>query len=163
MHTKPCITRRRRPRGRYRPALFMDPVSVQRRNSIATAADLKPVHAGSSFVKFADDTYLVITADCVDSRSIELDNIEAWATENYLKLNKLKHARRKSSSITPPAFPRPAPPPLPDVACDITLKTLDRCHLQQQPVGVRLRSLRRVVSDSAKSLYTRCEIHACTA
>jgi hypothetical protein len=55
-----------------------------------TAADLKPVHAGNSFVKFAEDTYLVVPADCVDSCSVELDTIEAWATENNLRLNELK-------------------------------------------------------------------------
>jgi hypothetical protein len=43
---------------------------------VVTAADLEPVHAGNSFVKFADDTYLVVPADCVDSCSVELDNIE---------------------------------------------------------------------------------------
>jgi hypothetical protein len=63
-------------------------------------------------VKFADDTYLVVPADCVDSRSVELDNIEAWATENNLKLNKLKtreivfYDNRLRSCVQPP-------PPLP--------------------------------------------------
>ena len=44
-----------------------------------TAADLKPLHANNSLVKFADDTYLVIPAECADSRAAELDNIAAWA------------------------------------------------------------------------------------
>jgi hypothetical protein len=108
-----------------------------------------PVHAGNSFVKFADDTYLVVPADCVDSRSVELDNIEVWATENNLKLNKRKtreivfYDNRRRSRVQPP-------PPLPDVARDTTLKIL----------GVTFSSnlsasgyVRRVVSDSATSLY----------
>jgi hypothetical protein len=100
-------------------------------------------------VKFADDTYLVVPADCVDSRAVELNNIEVWATENNLKLNKLKtreivfYDNRRRSRVQPP-------PPLPDVARDTTLKIL----------GVTFSSnlsasdyVRRVVSDSAKSLY----------
>jgi hypothetical protein len=73
------------------------------------AADLKPVHAGNSFVKFADDTYLVVPADCIDSRSVELDNIETWATESNFELKKLKtreivfYDNRRRSSVQRPA------------------------------------------------------------
>jgi hypothetical protein len=72
-----------------------------------TAADLEPVHTGNSFVKFADDTCPVVPADCVDSRSVELNNIEEWATENNLKLNKLKtreiifYDNRRRSRVQP--------------------------------------------------------------
>ena len=37
-----------------------------------------------------DDTYLVVPAECADSRAAELDNIAAWAAKNNLQLNKLK-------------------------------------------------------------------------
>jgi hypothetical protein len=97
--------------------------SVGAASYAVTAADLKPVHTGNSFVKFADDTYLVVPADCVDSRAVELDNIEVWASENNLRLNKLKtreivfYDNRRRSRVQPP-------PPLPDVARDNTLKIL---------------------------------------
>lgn len=114
-----------------------------------TAADLKPLHANNSLVKFADDTYLVVPAECADSRAAELDNIAAWAAKNNLQLNKLKtrevvfHDSRRRHSVQ-------SPPLLPDVARDTTLKVL----------GVTFSSnlsasdyIRRVVSDSAQSLY----------
>ena len=34
-----------------------------------TAADLKPLHANNSLVKFAGDTYLVVPAECADPRA----------------------------------------------------------------------------------------------
>ena len=88
-----------------------------------TDADLKPLHANNSLVKFADDTYLVIPAECADSRAAELDNIAAWAAKNNLQLNKLKtrevvfHDSRRRQSVQ-------SPPLLPDVARDTTLKVL---------------------------------------
>ena len=39
------------------------------------AADLKPLHADNKFVKFADDTYLVVPANSVHTRAVELDHI----------------------------------------------------------------------------------------
>ena len=41
-------------------------------------------------VKFADNTYLIVPASDVDSRSAELNNIEAWAMMNNLALNRSK-------------------------------------------------------------------------
>jgi len=38
------------------------------------------------FIKFADDTYLVISAANNSTRAAEIDNTAAWATENNLKL-----------------------------------------------------------------------------
>ena len=53
---------------------------------IVNAADLRPIHP----VKYADDTYLVISAvnnhTCVD----ELQRVLAWAKENNLRLNARK-------------------------------------------------------------------------
>jgi len=49
-----------------------------------TVADLKPIHARNSLIKYADDTYLVVPAECADSRAAELDNIAAWAAKNNL-------------------------------------------------------------------------------
>ena len=41
-------------------------------------------------VKFADVTYLMVPAGNVDSRSTELNNVEAWAHMNNLTLNRSK-------------------------------------------------------------------------
>jgi len=40
--------------------------------------------------KYADDTYLIIPAVNVDSRSAELHNVNEWAIANNLKLNLTK-------------------------------------------------------------------------
>jgi len=41
---------------------------------VVNAGDLTPVTPGNSFCKFAEDTYLVIPASSINSRSDELDN-----------------------------------------------------------------------------------------
>jgi len=114
-----------------------------------TAADLQPLNASNQFFKFADDTYLVVPAESVDTRAAELSNIITWAATNNWKLNKLKtkevvfYDSRRRRKLSPP-------PLLPDVDRDTTLKVL----------GVTLSSnmsasehIRRVVSDSAQTLY----------
>ena len=45
---------------------------------------------GNQLCKFADDTYLVVPASGVDSRTAEVNNIETWARANSLTLNRLK-------------------------------------------------------------------------
>jgi len=114
-----------------------------------TAADLQPLYASNRFFKFAEDTYLVVPAESVDTRAAELSNIITWAATNNLKLNKLKtkevvfYDSRRCRKLSPP-------PLLPDVDRNTTLKVL----------GVTLSSntspsehIRRVVSDSAQTLY----------
>jgi len=64
--------------------------SIGPASNAVLAADLQPIHASNRFVKFADDTYLVVPAVNADSRAAELDNIVAWATANNLKVNKLE-------------------------------------------------------------------------
>jgi len=46
------------------------------------------------FCKYADDTYLVIPASNVDSRTREIENIRSWSCANNLNLN-----LKKSSEI----------------------------------------------------------------
>jgi len=41
-------------------------------------------------MKFADDTYLIIPADNIHTRAEEIENIETWACNNNLTLNKSK-------------------------------------------------------------------------
>ena len=50
-------------------------------------ADLRPLNPDNIFIKFAEDTYLVISVANINTRAAEIDNIAAWATENNLKLN----------------------------------------------------------------------------
>ena len=60
---------------------------------IHTAGDLAAVFPGNQLFKlnkFADDTYLIVPASCVDSRTAEVNNIETWARTNNLTLNRLK-------------------------------------------------------------------------
>jgi len=57
---------------------------------VINASDLRTVDPDNKLVKFADDTYLVIPASSIDSRSDELKNVETWAMQNNLTLNKGK-------------------------------------------------------------------------
>ena len=41
-------------------------------------------------IKYADDTYLIIPASGVNTRSVEINNITNWATLNNLTLNMAK-------------------------------------------------------------------------
>jgi len=52
-----------------------------------TAADLHPVMPGNRLFKLADDTYLVVPAINTSSCLDEIVHIQAWASENNLKLN----------------------------------------------------------------------------
>jgi len=46
---------------------------------VVNAADLHTVTPGNSLVKYADDTYLVIPACNVDTRDIEVANVDTWS------------------------------------------------------------------------------------
>ena len=56
-------------------------------NYILNATDLKPVYDGNKMHKYADDTYVIIPADRINTISQELAAIAKWATTNNLKLN----------------------------------------------------------------------------
>jgi len=49
---------------------------------VVNAGDLHTLTPSNQLVKFADDTYLIIPASNVDSRSAEVDNIETWASKS---------------------------------------------------------------------------------
>ena len=57
---------------------------------VVNAGDLAAVTPGNQLCKFADDTYLIVPASGVDSRTAEVNNIETWARTNNLTLNRLK-------------------------------------------------------------------------
>jgi len=54
---------------------------------VVNGSDLQAVFEGNFLIKYADDTYLIIPAVNVDSRSTELSHITNWAKHNNLKLN----------------------------------------------------------------------------
>ena len=45
---------------------------------MVTAGDLTVNDSGNKLVKFADDTYLVIPATNVSTRTTEIENVELW-------------------------------------------------------------------------------------
>jgi len=57
---------------------------------VANAGDLTTVTPRNKLCKFADDTYLVILAMNVNTRAIELENIEMWSRKNNITLNRSK-------------------------------------------------------------------------
>jgi len=62
-----------------------------------TAADLRPLNPDNILIKFADDTYLVMSG----TRATEIDNIAAWAAYRItLNWTNLSPTPRKSSSAT---------------------------------------------------------------
>jgi len=55
-----------------------------------TASDLRPLHTGNELLKFADDTYLLVTANLSNTVCSKLSHIDHWSQFNNLKLNKSK-------------------------------------------------------------------------
>jgi gmma-aminobutyric acid receptor subunit gamma/cGMP-dependent protein kinase 2 len=80
---------------------------------VVTASDLHTVTPGNTMDKYADDTYLVIPAANIQSCADEIQNVENWARENNLALNRTKSTEivfvsprsRGNASIPPPAVP----------------------------------------------------------
>ena len=64
--------------------------SVGPASYVITASDLRPVSPDNFISKYADDTYLIIPADNIHSCSAEIDNVDTWALNNNLKLNRSK-------------------------------------------------------------------------
>jgi len=60
---------------------------------VVSAANLTTVSSTNQLAKYADDTYLIIPASNVETRTADLDHIEQWA--GYLTVSK---APRLSSS-----------------------------------------------------------------
>jgi hypothetical protein len=77
---------------------------------VVNAGDLKAVVSGNQLCKFADDTYLIIPASNLQSRAVEVANIEAWARTNNLRLNCTKSSeivfvdnkRKRQVQLPPP-------------------------------------------------------------
>ena len=54
---------------------------------LVNASDLSTINKNNAMFKFADDTYLVVAADHIDTREAELANVNNWALANNLNLN----------------------------------------------------------------------------
>ena len=57
---------------------------------VVTEADLRTVSPYNLILKYADDTYIIIPASNIQSRRVELQNVEQWTATNNLKLNRAK-------------------------------------------------------------------------
>lgn len=116
---------------------------------VVSAADLHTVTPGNSLVKYADDTYLVIPALNVDTRDIEIANIDTWSQANNLTLNRAKSAEivfrdnRKRRCIQ-------QPPPLRDVVRVTSLKVLGVTFTDTLSVTAHVDD---VTSSCARSTY----------
>jgi len=90
---------------------------------VVEAANLKAITPGNMFCKYADDTYIIMSASNSHTRTTELEHIDSWAKHNNLTFNRAKtleviFADKKSKrTVTPP-------PPLPGIARRTTLKIL---------------------------------------
>jgi len=106
--------------------------------------DLQAVTPINELIKFADDTYLVISASNVDTRSAEIDNIETRAQENNLTLNRTKTKRRRQVA---------EPPALPGIDQVTSLKILGVTMTD----GVSASDhIRHIISDCAQSADSLC-------
>ena len=79
---------------------------------VVNAGELKSLITENVICKFADDTYTIIGTSSVNIRTRELDNIQAWAQNDNLKLNRSKtielvcvDIRRKRQVSLPPPVP----------------------------------------------------------
>ena len=78
---------------------------------IVCASDLHPLTPANKMFKFADDTCLVIPASHIHTRELELLNVENWATQNNLNLNRAKSQEivfekpRSRNKLTVPSLP----------------------------------------------------------
>ena len=78
---------------------------------IVCASDLHPLTLANKMFKFADDTCLVIPASHIHTRELELLNVENWATQNNLNLNRAQSQEivfekpRSRIKLTVPSLP----------------------------------------------------------
>lgn len=76
------------------------------------ASDLKTVETENTYIKFADDSYLIIPQSNLNSTDEEIRNLLQWSTENNLKLNVSKS---KEIIFTTPKNRCPLPDCVPNI------------------------------------------------
>jgi len=108
-HTHSTVYKGERSKIKSITASIIQGSSIGPASYVVNAGDLKAVTPGNCLVKFADDTYIVIPALNVDSRTAEVGNVETWACQNNLQLNASKtkeiifvDRRRKRQIYQPP-------------------------------------------------------------
>ena len=108
-HTHSTVYKGERSKIKSITASIIQGSSIGPASYVVNAGDLKAVTPGNCLVKFADDTYIVIPALNVDSRTAEVGNVETWACQNNLQLNASKtkeiifvDRRRKRQIHQPP-------------------------------------------------------------
>ena len=92
---------------------------------VGCVSDFKPATSGNVMVKFADDSYIIISSSNVESRQREVEHAKRWAVNNNLKVNVAKYMEvvfydkrsRKSRKFFPP-------PPLTGIKRVNTVKIL---------------------------------------
>ena len=78
---------------------------------IVCESDLHPLILANKLFKFADDTCLVIPASHIHTRELKILNVENWATQNNLNLNRVKcqeiifEKPRSRNKLTVPSLP----------------------------------------------------------
>ena len=115
---------------------------------VITSADLTTIHPDNAMIKYADDTYLIIPASGVHTRTTEINNITTWAVQNNLTLNMAKtteiviyDSRRKQQHM---------PPLLPGIARIDSLRVLGVTLTRRLSASDHIR---QVVGDCSQSLY----------
>jgi len=80
---------------------------------IVNASDLGPAHRSNELEKFADNTYLLVAAAQASLRQLEIDNVETWASNNNLQLNRAKSQeimfRKTGKKLDLALLPSPLP------------------------------------------------------
>jgi len=116
---------------------------------VVNAVDLTPIKPGNLLAKYAD-TYLIVTANTVDSRSLELDNVERWCKENNLALNRsrtveivIRDGKKCLAS---------QPPPLSGVSRTSTIKILGVTVSNKLYVSDHITNIVRICSQTLYAL-----------
>jgi len=109
-------------------------------------SDLYAVEDGNKLGKYADDTYIIIPAVNVDSRSAELRNITDLASNNNLKLNLTK----SQEIIIDDKARISAPAKIPELQNVQMLKILGVIFTNELSVSLHVQS---VITSCAQKLY----------
>ena len=116
---------------------------------VVNASDLKPAHTENVLCMYADDTYVIIPSDKVDTRAIELENVEKWTQANNLTFNRTKcaeiifHDTRHKQQLV-------MPPPLSDIPRVQSIKVLGVTITSSLSVAEHVN---KVISTSAKNVH----------